>query len=135
MSKQGVIEQRLPGEFVRVELLGMADPPEWWESLFAAMGGSAAGAARGVYLGATGRDLVIVDTNMLGKPTDLRRIPLTQVKLVKCRQGLLADDLVIDLGESEPLRVRVFAGKRQSTKKLVSILSGTGAPEADKRPT
>lgn len=134
MPQQGVIEQRLPGEFVRVELLGMVDPPEWWESLFVVMGGSATGAARGVYLGATARDLVIVDTNMLGKPTNLRRIPLTQVKLVKCTQGLLADDITIDLGQTEPLRVRVFAGKRQSTRILTSILSGTGAPGTGQKP-
>ncbi len=126
MSQEGVIEQRLPGEFVRVELLGQVDAPQWWEVLL--IGATAAVTTRNVYLGATGRDLVIVDTNIWGKPTDLRRIPLSQVKLVKCTEGLLTDDIVIDLGETKPLKVRVMAGKRQSTMQLASILSGVEAP-------
>lgn len=128
MSQQGVIEQRLPGEFVRVKLLGQVDAPQWWEILFVIAGGSAVSTARNVYLGTTARDLVIVDTTVWGKPADLRRIPLTQVKLVKCTEGLLTDDLVIDLGETAPLKVRVMAGKRQSTRQLASILSGVEAP-------
>jgi hypothetical protein len=88
------------------------------------MGAWAGMEMREVHLGITEHDFVLVETDLLGKPSGLRRTPLNQVKLLESREGLLSDEVVIEIGETKPIRVRVPRRARQETRQLVGILSG-----------
>jgi hypothetical protein len=77
-----------------------------------------------VYLGVTEHDLVLVGRDMLGKPDELRRIPRSQISSVQSRESLLDDNVVIEIGEDQPLRLRMYRHIREGTRQLVALLSG-----------
>jgi len=78
---------------------------------------------RQVYLGITPHDLVLVKTDAFGAPSELKRVPLDHVSLVKANEGLLSDDVVIDIGEAKPLHVGIGRAFREATHQLIGVLS------------
>jgi hypothetical protein len=78
---------------------------------------------RTVYVGLTPHNLVLVKTDALGGPSELKRIPLSQVSLVKAAEGRLADDVILEIGEVKPLHVRIRKAYRGATRGLTRSLS------------
>jgi len=119
-ASKSLEKQLIPGEHLMVAVAGQMGPSVV-STIF--MGWAAASDLHQLHIGITEHDLVRVEFDKWGKPTELRRSPLSQVKLVEFKEGLLTDEVVIDLGETKPIRVRVSRLMRQGTQELVAILS------------
>lgn len=78
---------------------------------------------RTVYVGITPHNFVLVKTDLLGGPSELKRIPLSRVSLVKAAEGRFADDIIIEIGEDKPLHVRIRKAYRETTRDLTKSLS------------
>ncbi len=123
MSEPGTIEKLLPGESVKVEIKGTEDVPRWWEVLLDLITGGAP-LTRVVHLGATAHDFVIAATHVFGIPPGVRRIPLEKVKVLSCKATVWGDEIVLNLGERDILRVTLSSGKHDLTMQLIDMLGG-----------
>jgi hypothetical protein len=129
-ARQVVLRLMQPGEQLRVALQGQTGTPSLlWVVIRAVLGDYWADSdIRQVYLGATGQDFLLVESDPLGKLAELRRIPLGQARLVHYSRGLLLDEVKIDLGQASPLRVQLPRWVRPGTRQLVGILCEKEAP-------
>jgi len=129
-ARRAVLKLLRPGERLHVALQGATGAPSGVEILSdlgsLALGGPALGSGVGIrqlYLGITDQHLVLVETDAFGQPSDLRRVPVSQVASVETREGALSDELVFDIGDANPLRVAVGRPMRQGTRQVVEILA------------
>ncbi len=132
MSDEGKLQQLLGGEFVRVELFGSIDTPTGWavvlDVLAILIGGvSVSSGGRAAHVGATARELVIAETKLFGRPPDMRRFPLDKVQIVKSSEGMLTDEIVLEVGEPKKIRVQLPAKKRELTRQLMGMLGSVPA--------
>jgi hypothetical protein len=117
----------LPGEHLRVGVYGSTglQAHSLVDLGLALLSGDApltGESVRQVHLGIVKDELAFVKADAFGKPAHLERIPLKQVSLVKYREHMLSDELVLDIGEEKPLTVAVGRPMRKGTRELVSIL-------------
>lgn len=77
-----------------------------------------------VYLGVTDQDLIYVKTDGLGKPSELQRVPISQVTLAAIKEGMLSDWMDIQFNETAPLKIEVVRSSREEARQLTGILSG-----------
>lgn len=85
--------------------------------------GAAAGfTMRMYYVGLTENTLIMIEQDFLGKPADLKRIPLTNIKSSKFDKGWLTDSLVLDFGEKKPMELRVTFRLREQTQLIFAGL-------------
>jgi hypothetical protein len=137
-ARQEVMQLLQPGEYASTAIYGIVGAPSGIASLVNIVLTLLSGTpvsnfkeGQPVFLGITGQDFIHTKTDILGKPTDLQRIPLNQVRLVKLSQGILSDEVAIDTGEGKPLRVRVGKQMRQGTLELArSLPAKSVAPQA-----
>jgi hypothetical protein len=128
-ARQEVMQLLVPGEYVSVVVQGVIGAPSGISSLLNIIATLAGGVPVGdfkegqpVYLAISGHDFIHTKTNIMGKPKDLQRVPLSQARLVKFSEGMLTDTVVIDFGEFKPMRVRVGRQMRQGTEQLARSL-------------
>ncbi len=135
MPEEGMLQDLLVDESVQLELPGVEDQSSWWHGLLSLLdmltplSGSLSESWSPakeyvVQVGITSHDLVIAEINVIGVPPNLRRIPLYTVKVVRYSEGLCTDEIVLDLGEPRPFRLRVAAKRRELTQQLVRTLGG-----------
>ncbi len=135
MSEEGKLQQLLGGEFVRVELFATLDAPASWslvlDVILVLIGGAGTSSTgRAAYVGATARELLIAEMGLFGKLKDVQRIPLEKVKVVKASQGMLTDQVVLEVGESKTLKMQVAVRQRELTRQLIEVLGG--APQEER---
>jgi hypothetical protein len=127
-AKVTVLKLLPPGDQLKLALQATTGMASTGEALLD-LAGAASGVPpthreiRQVYLGITPHDLVLVKTDAFGAPSELKRIPLARVSLVKAAEGLLSDELVVDLGEAKPLHVGIGKAFREATRELIGLLS------------
>jgi len=127
-TKVTVLKLLPPGEQLELALQGTTGMASTGEALLD-LAGAASGVPttlrrmRQVYLGITRHDFVLVNTDAFGAPSELKRISLARVSLVKAAEGLLSDELVVDLGEGKPLQVAIGKAFREVTRELIGLLS------------
>ena len=117
-----------PGEQLQLALQGTTGMASAGETLLD-LAGAASGVPPGpreirqVYLGITPQNLVLVKTDAFGAPSELKRVPLGHVSLLKANEGPLSDDVVIDIGEAKALHVGIGRAFREATHQLIGVLS------------
>jgi hypothetical protein len=123
--KEEVMQLLQPGEYVSVAVHGVVGAPSGIASLINIILTLAGGVPVGdfkegqpVYIGISGQDFIHTKTDILGKPINLQRVPLSQVRLVSYTEGMVSDKVVIDIGEFKPMRMRVGRQMRQGTHEL-----------------
>ncbi len=128
-AKLDMLPLLLPGEYLKIALPGVIGAPSFIGSVFIILvalgGGSAAGAptVESVYLGLTENDFLLASTDMLRKPNQLRRIPLSRVMLIEYGEGLTSDEIILNIGDAKPIKVKVGHGYREGTKQLLDLLA------------
>ena len=90
-AREAVSQQLLPGERLNLAVTCQAMPTLGSHIL---MGAAAFATMRQFYIGATERDLVLVELDLMGKPSEVRRCPLATAKLLESSDGLLTDTLL-----------------------------------------
>ncbi len=129
MPEEGKLQQLLAGEFVRVELQANLDAPHgWWLALDVLttllLGGAPmSNPGRSARVGTTARELVIAETHILSQP-DIRRIPLDRVRVVKFSEGLLTDEIILEVGEPKSLRLALPKKEHERAQNLIALLGG-----------
>lgn len=78
-----------------------------------------------VYLGITEKHLIFINTDQLGKPSELQRLPFNQVVLANSREGVLSDRINIQVGDTKPLSIDVPRSSREATRQFIRYLTGT----------
>ncbi len=133
MSDEGTIEKLVPGEFVRIDIPATKDAARWWDVAYVLLSGGPSGVYPiSVHVGVTAHDLVIAEMDAFGRPPTVRRIPLEQVKVVKFKEAVWADEIVLDLGEPQTLRLTVAQKRHDLTLQLIDMLGGApGLVRAD----
>lgn len=135
MPEEGKLQKLVGGEFVRVELFGTLDSPEWWsvaiDVIFLLIGGAGGTTTgRAAHVGVTARELLIAELGLFGKLNEVRRIPLEKVKVVKASQGMLTDQLILEVGDPKTLKLQVAVKQRELTQQLIEVLGG--APQEER---
>ncbi len=75
-------------------------------------GVSESSGGRAAHVGATALELVIAETKLFGRPPDIRRFPLDKVKIVKSSEGMVTDEIVLEVGEPK----KMSAAARKETR-------------------
>jgi hypothetical protein len=73
------------------------------------------------YLALTKDNVIVVDINILGKPSKIRRIPRKAVKHTRYRKGLLSDQLLIEVAEDASVNLRVGSYFRDEAEKFTKL--------------
>jgi hypothetical protein len=125
-ARQTVLQLLQPGEQLKFVVTAARGTSSLASALLdLVIDGAGSGGETGVvYLAVTDKDFILVDTDLLGKPSELKRYPIDQVSLIGFREGKLADQVVIHIGETLPLGVSVACVLRRETRQIVEILSG-----------
>ncbi len=131
MREPGVIEQLVPGEFVRLQLTGEVDGPLWQRIavmlLVLISGHSGDGDAllrRTVHVGTTEHNLVIAEIGWFHRVLRVWRAPLNKVKVVFYAPESLEEKVQFVLGEAKPLSLYFYHGKDPSAQTLIDALGG-----------
>lgn len=80
------------------------------------------------YVGLTDDSLILIEQDNFGKHADIKRIQLTDIKSSKLKKRILTDDLMLDFGDKNILKLKVTSGLRNQTQaiyeKLQSYFAG-----------
>jgi hypothetical protein len=83
---------------------------------------------RQYYVGLTEESMVMIEQDNFGNHVDIKRIPLSDIKSIKLNKRILYDDLMINLGDKNLLKLQITSGLRRLTMsfydKLQSNLAG-----------
>jgi len=119
-----------PGERLKIALSGPTigiDTLSLVDIVLSLIAGSApTTSTRTTYLGITNDEMVFAVTRNPKKPSQLQRVSLGNVSIVKFKEhdtSLLLDELVIDTGTAKPLRLATAPVLRTVIRKLASVLS------------
>jgi len=118
-AREALSQQLFPGEHLKVGITCQAMPTLASQFL---MGAAAFATMRQFHIGATECDLVLVELDLMGRPSEVRRQPLAAVKVVESKDGLLVDTLVLDVGEPKTLRLQIPRLVREATHELLRTL-------------
>ena len=123
-ARRAVTQLLSPGEELQVAIHGSTDTtPIGLALLDLATGSSPAPQqVRQLYVGITDDALVIVNVDAFGQPSEIQRVPLAQAKLVEYKQGMLSDQLAIDIGGANLLRLGVARLMRRESQLLANLL-------------
>jgi hypothetical protein len=137
-ARQELSQLLLPGESLKIALHAVVDGPSNLSILFnvvlTLITQTATVTSRegySIYLGITDSDLLITDIDRLGNPEEPRRIPLDRAKLIKFTEGLLSDQIVIDIDQPKPLHVSTSRIMRSGTQQLVAMLTANSTTAVD----
>jgi hypothetical protein len=120
-----------PGQHLRIALNGMGgvDARLWGEILPAILHGIGGGTYTGVSdrpstcIGITENELVFAITRRLPTPSGLRRVPVSEVSLVRFKEGRLGfDKLTLHTGKRKQLRLYTAKSLRPVIQELAAIL-------------
>ena len=89
--------------------------------------GSTVFSVRMYYVGLTEKALVIIEQDFMGKPADVKRIPLSEIKSSEYKKGLLTDSLVLDFGNKKSMRLQVTIRLRTQTQTIFAGLQKQNA--------
>lgn len=67
------------------------------------------------YVGLTDDSLIMIEQDKFGKHADIKRIPLADIKSSKYKKRLLTDDLTLDFGDKNLLKLQITSGFRKQT--------------------
>ena len=83
---------------------------------------------RQYYVGLTEESVIMIEQDNFGNHADIKRIPLSDIKSIKLNKRILYDDLMLDLGDKNLLKLQITAGLRRLTMsffdKLQSYIAG-----------
>jgi hypothetical protein len=66
---------------------------------------------------------LLIKLNQLRKPTDVRRIPTSDIISINLRQGILSDRLQVSFRENQRLDLEVNRGFRDQSRAFVSVFN------------
>ena len=66
-------------------------------------------------VGLTDDSLIMIEQDHFGKPVDINRIPLADIKSSELKKKLLTDNLTLDFGDKNLLKLQVTSGLRTHT--------------------
>jgi hypothetical protein len=80
------------------------------------------------YVGLTDDSLILIEQDNFGNLADIQRIPLADLKSIKLNKRILYDDLMLDLGDKDLLKLQITSGLRDQThgiyERLENYISG-----------
>ena len=83
---------------------------------------------RQYYVGLTEESIIMIEQDNFGNHADIKRIPLSDIHSIKLNKRILYDDLMLDLGEKNLLKLQITTGLRRLTisfyDKLKSFMTG-----------
>lgn len=120
-AREAIAQQLQQGERVEAAITCQVMPSFRSRML---LGAAAFATMRVLHIGIAAGNLVILELDMMGRPAELRRHPRSAVRVLKSKQGLLTDQLVLDLGEARPVRLQVGRLFRSGTRQLLDALPG-----------
>ena len=74
------------------------------------------------YVGLTDDSLILIEQDNFGNLADIKRIPVSDIKSSKLNKRILYDDLMLDLGEKNKIKLQVTSGLRNHTKAIFERL-------------
>lgn len=79
---------------------------------------------RQYYVGLTELSIIMIEQDNFGKHADIKRIPLSDIKSAKLNKRMLYDDLILDLGDKNLLKLQITSGFRRLTTSFYDKLQG-----------
>lgn len=70
---------------------------------------------RQYYVGLTDESIIMIEQDNFGNHIDIKRIPLSDIKSIKLNKRIFYDDLMLDLGEKNHLKLQITSGLRRLT--------------------
>lgn len=117
--RETVRQQLNPGEQLHEAVIAQSRFPTGSYVLF---GPVAALSIRQYYVGLTEDTLIMIEQDKFGKHADIKRIPLVDIKSSKLKKRMLYDDLMVDFGDKNLLKLQVTSGLRNQTRALFEKL-------------
>jgi len=118
-ARQTVMELLQPNENLKIAIEGRTGTTSFLRTLL--LGPSLN--IRVVYLGVTEHQLIFVNTDKIGKPSELQRIPFSQVTWATSKESQLTDWIDIQIGETNHLKIEVPRSSRNATQQILAVLS------------
>ncbi len=59
--------------------------------------------------------VILIEQDSFGKHADIKRIPLVDIKSSKLNKRILYDDLILDFGDKNLLKLQITSGFRKQT--------------------
>jgi len=117
--RETVRQQLNPGEELLEVVVAQSKFPTGSLALF---GPVAMLSMRHYYVGLTEDMLVMIEQDSLGQHVDIKRLPLEDIKSSKFKKRMLYDDIVLDFGDKNILKLQVTYGLRKLTHSLYEKL-------------
>ena len=86
------------------------------------IGAAAAFATKAYYVGLTEKSLVMIEQDFTGKPADVKRIPLSDIKSSEYKKQRLLDSLILDFGKKKTVKLNVSYRLRPQTQAIFAGL-------------
>lgn len=120
-----IVRQQLnPGEHLVGAILAQTMPSMGAHILIGAV---AAFSMRAYYIGLTENALIMIEQDFMGKPADVKRISLTDIKSSKLKKGWLTDSLVLGFGKKKSMELRITFRLREQTQVIFAGLQKQNA--------
>lgn len=74
------------------------------------------------YLGLLSDQLILVGTDLFGKPASVKRIPLHKIEQAKFKKGLINDQIILSVAGEKKTRLNVHRIQRSHTERFQEML-------------
>jgi hypothetical protein len=107
-----------PGERLETQIMAQSSASL---GQMAAMGAFSVAKRRIVFLGVTDTGhLIMLEHDLMDRPLSSRRIALSDVGKASYKKGVLADALIIEVGEAKPVKLHVAKWLREEAQRLLA---------------
>lgn len=91
------------------------------------IGAAAAFGTKMYYVGLTEKSLVMIEQDFMGKPADVKRVPLSDIKSSEYKKQWLLDSLILDFGKKKTVKLQVSYRLRPQTQAIFAGLQKQNA--------
>ena len=91
------------------------------------IGAAAAFSTKAYYVGLTEKTLIMIEQDFMGKPADVKRVSLSDLKSSEYKKGLLTDSLVLDFGQKKSMKLRITVRLRTQAQAIFTGLQNQNA--------
>jgi hypothetical protein len=112
-AKEIIREQLDPGEIIQDAIM-----------VFTMSYMRGASSMKQYYLGLLSDQLMLVGTDLFGKPVSVKRIPFYKIDQAKFKKGLINDQIILSVAGEKKIRLNINRIQREHTERFREVLSG-----------
>ena len=75
------------------------------------------------YLGLLSDQIILIGTDLFGKPASVKRIPFYQIEQAKFKKGLINDQIILSVAGEKKTRMNVHRIQRSHTESFQEVLT------------